>query len=154
RPPGAAEGARLFKQILDYREPEDVVILNNGDTLSGELKGLDERRLALQTSQGPSPIDRSGIRAVILNSSLLQSASLAGEGALVSLVDGSRFRARDLKFGALDRLPMQALAGITLDIPLSAVESLRFLGGCATYLSELAPVDYRFEPFLDLEWPL
>jgi hypothetical protein len=91
---------------------------------------------------------------VIFNPTLTNSESLKGEGALLSLVDGSRFRARDLKFGPLDRLTLRTLFGIEIELPLSAVESMRFLGGCATYLSDLAPADYKFEPFLQLDWPL
>jgi hypothetical protein len=49
---------------------------------------------------------------------------------------------------------MRAWFGAQLEIPLIAVESVRFLGGCATYLSDIAPVSYDFEPFFDLAWPV
>lgn len=153
-PANAAAATRLFNQVLDYRESQDTVVLKNGDALAGEFAGLDDKHLFLQTAQGRSPIDPTGVRSVIFNPTLTTGESLKGEGALVALVDGTRFRAHDLRFGGLDRLTMRTLFGVDLDIPLSAVESLRFLGGCATYLSDLAPIEYKFEPFLDLEWPL
>jgi len=108
----------------------------------------------LQTPLGTSSIDRSGIRAMIFNPTLSNSAPLKGEGAFVSLIDGSRFRAVDLKFEALDRLRLRTMCGVSLELPFSAVESVRFLGGCATYLSDLVPVESRFEPYFDLQWPL
>jgi hypothetical protein len=154
RPAGGPTGARLLNQVLDYRDPQDTIVMANGDTLSGEFAGLDEKRLVLETPLGKSPIDRSGIRAVIFNPTLTNTESLKGEGALISLIDGSRFRARDLRFGPLDRLSLRTLFGIELELPLSTVESMRFLGGCATYLSDLAPAEYKFEPFLKLDWPL
>ncbi len=154
RPEGQTAGARLLNQVLASREAQDAVILNNGDLLVGEFAGLDDKHLALQMPQGKSSIERTGIKAVIFNQTLTNSDPLKGEGALVSLTDGSRFRARDLKFGALDRLTLRTLFGAVLDLPLSAVESLRFLGGCATYLSDLTAAEYKFEPFLELDWPL
>jgi hypothetical protein len=154
RPTGGPAGVRLLNQLIDYREPQDTIVMANGDTLSGEFAGLDEKRLLLETPLGKSPIERSGIRAVLFNPTLTSTESLKGEGVLISLVDGSRFRARELAFGPLDRLTLRTLFGIELELPLSAVESMRFLGGCATYLSDLAPAEYKFEPFLKLDWPL
>jgi hypothetical protein len=154
RPAGAAGAASLFGQVLDYRESQDLVILINGDTFAGELAALDEKQLHLKTPQGKSAIERSGIEAVILNPALASSEALKGEGALVSLTDGSRLRAFEMKLIALERLTMRTLFGAELSIPLSAVESLRFLGGSAVYLSDLTPVEYKFEPYLALDWPL
>jgi hypothetical protein len=154
RPAGEAAAARLFAQVLDYRESHDSVILLNGDTFAGELASLDEKQLHLTTPQGKSAIERSGVEALILNPALATSEALKGEGVLVSLIDGSRFRALDLKLVALERLTMRTLFGAEFSIPLAAVESLRFLGGSAVYLSDLTPVEYKFEPFLALSWPL
>ena len=154
RPEDPAGRARLVNRMFDYNESQDAVILTNGDALAGELAGLDDKRLTLTTSLGKSPIERSGIRALIFNPTLTTSEALKGEGALVALVDGSRFRVRDVKFGSLDRLVVQTLFGVELDFPLTGLESLRFLGGCATYLSDLTPAEYKFEPYLDLDWPL
>src|SRR5204862_6332141 len=110
--------------------------------------------LQLATPLGKSAVERAGIVAMIFNPALASKDSLPGEGALVSLVDGSRFRAKDLKFGLPDQFSMKTQFGVQLELPLLAIESLRFLGGCATYLSDVAPVEYKFEPFFDLEWPL
>jgi hypothetical protein len=154
RPAGAAAAASLFAQVLDYRESQDSVILINGDTFAGELAALDDKQLHLKTPQAKSAIERAGIEAVILNPALASSEALKGEGALVSLTDGSRLRAFELKLVSLERLTMRTLFGAELSIPLSAVESLRFLGGSAVYLSDLAPVEYKFEPYLTLDWPL
>jgi hypothetical protein len=42
RPPRAAAGARLFNQVLEYGDPQDAIIMANGDTLAGEFVALDE----------------------------------------------------------------------------------------------------------------
>jgi len=154
RPAGRSADAQLLNQALEYTEPQDAIVLTNGDTLAGELAGLSGQRMELAAPSGKSAVDLAAVRAVIFNPSLTNSEPWKGEGALICLVDGSRFRVRDLKFGALDRLTMRTAFGRELDLPLAAVESVRFLGGCAVYLSDLSPEDYRFQPFLDLKWPL
>jgi hypothetical protein len=154
RPAHAASFARLLDLILDGQEPHDTVVLQNGDTLIGEFAGLNDRHLVLKTPAGTSQIERQGVRAVVLNPALSNNESVRGEGAFVRLTDGSRFRARDVKFVAPDQLSLRPQFGGQLKAPLDSVESLRFLGGCATYLSDLVPTDYKFEPFLDLDWPL
>ena len=154
-PPGsAAARARLLDRVFEFQEPRDSIILRNGDLLAGEFLSLDEKTLQFETSLGNSAVERAGILAMIFNPTLTSREPVPGEMALVSLVDGSRFRAKDLKFSAPDRLSVKTQFGAQLDLPLTAVESLRFLGGCATYLSDITPVEYKFEPFLDLEWPL
>jgi hypothetical protein len=153
-PTSVAARARLFDQMFDYVEPHDSVILNNGDLLTGEFSSLDEKALLLETPLGKSAIERSGIRAMIFNPALASNVPVAGEGALVSLVDGSRFRVKDIKISIPDHLSMKAEFGAMLELPLGSVASLRFLGGCTTYLSDVTPVEYEFEPFFDLEWPL
>ncbi len=154
RPAQPGAFARLLDLMLDCSESHDTVILNNGDALSGEFSGLDNTELVLTTPAGKSNIERRGVRAVVFNPTLTNNESLRGEGALVSLTDGSRFRARDLKFVSPDQISLHPQFGGSLSIPLTAVESLRFLGGCATYLSDLTPTDHKFEPFFELDWPL
>jgi hypothetical protein len=153
-PAGAAARGRLFDRLFEFDEPHDAVILRNGDVLAGEFSSLDEQNLQLETPLGKSAIEHAGILALIFNPTVASQETLTGEGALVSLVDGSRFRVKDLKFSAPDQLSMRTQFGAQLELPLSAVESLRFLGGCATYLSDFAPVEYKFEPYFDLDWPL
>lgn len=154
RPAGAVARARLFDQMYDYREPHDSVILRNGDMLAGEFSSLDEKTLQLETPLGKSAIERAGILAMIFNSTLTSNGPPAGEGVLVSLVDGSRLRVKDLKFVTPGHFSMRTQFGARLELPLTAVESLRFFGGCATYLSDVTPIAYKFEPFFDLDWPL
>jgi NPCBM/NEW2 domain len=150
--PGA--DALLWNRIADHRDRHDLVLLNNGDTLIGQFAGLDEKTLTLVTTAGKSSIDRTGLRGVAFNPELTNVEPLKGEGALVSLLDGSRFRVQGLKLGTLDRLECRTLFGARLDLPMLTIDSLRFLGGCATYLSDLEPAQYRFEPFFDFGWPL
>jgi hypothetical protein len=153
RPPEAAPDARLWNRVSEHREPNDLALLVNGDSVSGEFVSLDDRRLMLKGSSGPVELDRTGVLALAFNPQLMSDELPAGPQALVSLVDGSRFRAAGLRLSALDRLEFQPAFGGKMEVLLGAVESLRFLGGCASYLSQIEPEAYKFEPFLGLDWP-
>jgi hypothetical protein len=154
RPVDPAALARLLDRMLDGSDSQDLLILRNGDLVEGEFAGLDKNELALKTEGDTSKIPIDGVRALVMNPQLAASEPFQGEGGLVSLTDGSRFRARNLKFVSPDHLALEPRFGGKLRIHLNALESIRFLGGCATWLSDLAPADYRFEPFFQLEWPL
>jgi NPCBM/NEW2 domain len=154
RPAGSAAGSRLINQVFDYSAARDAVLLGNGDTLEGEFAGLTRKELTLELPFGKSAIDRAGVRAILFNAALAGATPLRGEGALLSLVDGSRLVVKDVSLSEHDRLSARAQFGTQLEVPLAAVESLRFLGGCADYLSDLAPAEFKFEPYFELDWPL
>ncbi|MFN0054163.1 MAG: NPCBM/NEW2 domain-containing protein [Planctomycetales bacterium] len=154
RPANPQADARLWTRIAEHRERHDLVVLGNGDTLIGHLSGLDERSLTLETTNGKSVIDRGSIQAVAFNAALVNLPQSPEEVGLVSLIDGSHFRLEGLHKGALERIEGRSACGATIDLPLLAVESVRYLGGCATYLSDLEPLHVRSEPFFELDWPL
>ncbi|MGQ0633639.1 MAG: NPCBM/NEW2 domain-containing protein [Planctomycetaceae bacterium] len=153
RPREASADAQLWNLLDNHREPHDLVLLANGDSVPGEFVALDEKRLTLKTGSGPAPIDRSGVLAMAFNPQLLSREADARVKALVSLTDGSRFRVTYLRMPTNDRIEMQTVYGGKLELPLTTIESLRFLGGCAVYLSHVQPAEYKFEPFLALDWP-
>lgn len=150
----AAADARLWNRLAEHREHHDLVILTNGDSLVGRFAGMDEKTLTFEVAGNKSTIERSGIQAIAFDPDLISSEPLKGEGALLSLTDGSRCRIHSPKLGTIERLECRTAFGATLEIPCLAVESLRFLGGCVTYLSDVEPAQFRFEPYYDLPWPL
>lgn len=145
---------RVISQLFDRTDTQDLIILNNGDAVTGELLSLDEKSFHLRTGIGETKIDRGGVRAVGVNPELTSLPALSGEGAIVTLTDGSRFHARKLQLARPDALSLETQFGAALNVPLSTVVALQFLGGRATYLSDLEPAAYRFEPFFGLTWPL
>jgi hypothetical protein len=72
----------------------------------------------------------------------------------LSLSDGSRVTVRNWKLSSEDLLSVEAVYGGSLEVPTSAVVSLQFFGGRADYLSDLKPLEYRFQPYLLDDWPL
>ncbi len=145
---------RIIKTLLDRRENSDVVILRNGDHVTGELTGLDETMFSLESAAGKTNIDRRSVRAVGFNAELISFPQPEKQRALLPLSDGSRVTACNMQLDPPGVLRLDALFGAKLDVPLSAVVSLHFLGGRAVYLSDLEPVRYQFTEYLQDRWPL
>ena len=155
QPTDRAVRDRTISQLLDRTDRSDVVILNNGDTVEGELLGVESKILKLKTNVGESSIDLAGVRAIGFNPELTNMPPAAEGSALVTLLDGSRFQAAKFKLSTdAKKLSLQARFGANLEIPLEAVASLQFTGGRITYLSEIQPAAYKSEPYFSLEWPL
>lgn len=145
---------RLTTTLLDYREKSDAVILKNGDRLQGELATLSRDSLSFQGPVGRLTVALADVRAVTFNSELVSFPDETGLRVLLELTDGTRLTARRLELTEPGLLTVDALFGARLAVPLSAVVSLRFLGGRAEYLSDLEAAEYRFTPFLGTRWPL
>jgi hypothetical protein len=143
-----------LRTVMDRRQKSDVVDLKNGDQASGEFLGLTEKTLRLETSVGETAIDRDSIRLVTMNRELISFPARNGPAMLLTLTDGSIVTVTDPKLETEDRLTARALFGAELDLPLSAVMSIRFLGGRAVYLSDLTPGEYKHKPYLAGPWEL
>src|SRR5690606_30290996 len=77
-----------------------------------------------------------------------------GPRLLISLTDGSRITASDVKLESEERLMAKAVFGATLELPIAEVMAIRPLGGRAVYLSDLAPAEYEHQPYHAGSWEL
>jgi len=153
-PAGGSARTRLMNSLLDHSQKNDFLILNNGDHVTGELSGLDQNAFSLIAAGGQTNIERDGVRAVGFNSELISFPKSDKRRALITLTDGSRITARNLKLDSEGRFRFDALLGAKLSVPVSALVSVRFLGGRAVYLSDLKPARYEFTPYLSTRWEL
>lgn len=153
-PKNAEVRNRLVTMLLGYRENSDAVILKNGDRLDGELLMISPDSLLFAGPVGKLSIVRSDVRAVGFNNELLSFPEVTGKRVLLELTDGTRLTAGRVALDERGLLAVDALFGAELRIPLSAIRSMRFLGGRAEYLSDLEAAEFRFTPFLKTRWPL
>ncbi|MCY2964431.1 MAG: NPCBM/NEW2 domain-containing protein [Planctomycetota bacterium] len=154
RPPTGAEAGRLlWKRLADNRNEQDELILKTGDTLTGELKRIATDSLHLDGEGTAGRVAREGIVAVTFNAEFAELEPLKGAGALVTLIDGSRFHVSEIALVKGDLLSFKTLFGADFVMPAAAVCGLRFLGGCATLVSEMEPTDAEFTPYLSIDWP-
>jgi hypothetical protein len=135
-------------------ERQDVVLLTNGDSLTGQVKSLGGNGLSLEAATGNElRVELSAIRGVSFNPDLLAKPDATGERIVLSLVDGSRLTATRVDLEQSGVFRIRLAAGAEFDLPQPAVQSLRFLGGKVVYLSDLEPTRFEFTPWLELRWP-
>lgn len=153
RQPSGGESLRdLWRRIEEPSPGADEVVLQNGDTLRGELKEVSDRDLKLAGDNVPGSLSRKGVLALIFNSELQDLPALKEPGGLVTLIDGSRLHVRALRLIERDVLACQSLCQTPFEFPCAAVVSVQFLGHGCQPLSEIEPADSQFTPFLDERW--
>ena len=145
---------RIVHALLSRNAKSDAVFLDNGDRLTGELLGIDRERVSLTGPVGKTILRRTDVRAVGFNPDLVSVPTAADRGVIVEFTDGSRLTVSGITLAKNRLLTFQTLFGTRETVPLTAVVTMRFLGGRAVYLSDLEPSSYRFTPFLNTRYTL
>lgn len=152
-PRGEGLQTQAVRRIWEHRAAHDAIVLNLDDSVTGELLGLRDQQFEMKTQVGDVTIDRSSVRLLLFNPELINADEGSGPGALVGLVDGSRFFVQDYSLGK-EQFRGTTAAGVDLSFPATALASLRVLGRRVSYLSDLTAAEYTFHPYTGLEWPL
>jgi hypothetical protein len=138
-PTGAQQVSHGFAQVFGRRQKTDVVLLLNGDRAAGDLLSFDQAGLKLTQEGKPLQIELARVRGVAFNSALSSLPAAKKPRILVTLTDGSQLTGGGAARDREGPLRFTTAFGAPLEVPLSAVLSLRFLDGRATYLSDLEP---------------
>jgi hypothetical protein len=144
---------RIESSAGDPKRDTDLLILENGDELAGNLLSFDGAQIELEATVGAVKVEISKVAALVMNPSLVTAPRAAGLRAIVGLSDGSRFTARTM---TLDELAttITPLGGVGPWTPSpDSVVFMQPLGGKAIYLSDLPVESYKHIPYLSLAWP-
>lgn len=154
-PKTAPERLRLFHAVFHRADRSDALFLRNGDELAGELAGLEGAEFTLATAAGSMRAKTSDVSALVMNPDLVvQPEPAEVHRLLISLSDGSHLTAQSWNRTDKPALRITTMFGAELDLPWTAISSIRVLGGGAEYLSDLEPEKYEFTPYLSGTWPL
>lgn len=131
----------------------DCLTLGNGDEVTGELAGLADGELSLETAVGKTVVDLTGVQVVRMNAELGSFPPIKGPRMLLTLQDGSWLTLRQ---GTLDGELMKGKTafGAEIELPITEVLEIRWLGRRAVWLSEIVEEKYEFQPWFSLMWPL
>jgi hypothetical protein len=138
-PSGAQQRSRGYAQVFGRRQKTDVVLLLNGDRAAGDLLGFDQTGLKLAQEGKPLQIELARVRGVAFNSALSSLPAAKKPRIHVTLTDGSQLTGSGAARESGGPLRFTTAFGPPLEVPLSAILSLRFLDGRTTYLSDLEP---------------
>jgi hypothetical protein len=142
---------RFCSRLAADRRKHDIVVLGNGDEISGTFLELGDAAVRIETAQGAIDINRAEVRAVAMSSDLVSASRPEHLYAQIMLADGSEVSLLQAWTEGL-RLRGQSAFGRELSIPLSQVIAMEFRNGRATYVSDLEPADYRHTPYLGVEY--
>jgi hypothetical protein len=153
-PADALQRSRWFTQIFGRRAKSDVVLLLNGDRVAGDLVSFDQPNLKLAQGGKPLQIEMARIRGVAFNSNLSSRPAAKQPRIHVMLTDGSQLTGYGAGRERGGPLHMTTEFETPLELPLSAVYSIRFLDGRTTYLSDLEPHEVGATGFFGLPQPI
>ncbi|MCI0333886.1 MAG: NPCBM/NEW2 domain-containing protein [Planctomycetes bacterium] len=149
---------------LRGRGNSDVVLLSNGDRVTGTLSALSRGSLTIETNAGAAKLPLSRVDAVVLSthnepslataSPERPSPSLKGRGIIVvGLRDGSLTYANEVLANDKE-LKLTLGKSVTLNGgKVGDVVFMQPLSERTVYLSDLDAADYRHVPYLSVDWP-
>ncbi|NIL96935.1 MAG: hypothetical protein GTO53_05515 [Planctomycetales bacterium] len=143
---------RMLDDILHGQQKNDLVMLENGDKLTGLVLTLQDDQLIFQTAAAKSTIALDQVVALVLNPTLARQPRQPDQFLLVGTHDGSRLVVESLK-PAGRGVVMKTVAGLVVEAPLADIGYLQRVGGQAIYLSDIPIARYHHQPYLSLDWP-
>jgi hypothetical protein len=147
---------KLRRQLAAGSRTRDLVLLRNGDVLSGVLNRLDEKGVEVEVEKKKVAANINQVAAIALSTDLAEKAVPKGTHARLTLFDRDRSRGSRVTLASAvcdgKVLRGKTVYGARLRVPLARVAALDFLGGKAVYLCDLKPTRYEYLPFLDERW--
>lgn len=142
----------LLSSITGRTETSDLIVLRNGDRLQGELLGLKEEVVTIETSLGEVQPKAHLVERLVFNPELIFAEKPEGPVRTVLLSDGTVLKLKEASANGLT-LTGTLLAGTQLTLPLEEVHELTVSGGDAVPLAEVTPDRQTIESFLDTKRP-
>jgi len=147
---------RLRRRLAAESRKRDVVLLRNGDTIEGDLTGLDDLSVRLEVNKEGKTVELGRTAAVALSTDLAVPPRPKGVYGRVTLdgPDGAEGARVTLASATCDGAALKGATafGAPFSAPLARVAALDLCQGRATYLSDLKSLRYEFLPYLDDRW--
>lgn len=136
----------------------DLVLLGNGDVLTGTLEGVGGKsgHAQLHSSLGDITIPVRSVHGIAFASDPAVASAKACPDTpllLVGLRNGSRLAASTLAL-ADGKLTLQSKSLPTLQVSLADIVWLQGFGESMTYLSHMEPARYEHTPYLEVGWSI
>lgn len=140
---------------LHGKREGDVIVLKNGDRLSGKIIVLDgQKGLTVMSAGRLEMIPLERVAQVAFDPEFLARPRPKSLYADVVLAGGTRLVATGLKTEPGSQLTATSLLGQRFSFAASHLAAVRMRQGKTTYLDERKPKSFTMTPFLDVAWPL
>ncbi len=137
-----------WRLIAAQREKSDLVVLRNGDRLTGEVTEIGTSSIELTGSQGKQPFEWPAVAGLLLNPDLAEVPPLAKQGWVVLLADDSWLTATEVETGTEGHVNLLGVQGLELSIPWSNIRWMSPWGRGAEPLSRLPIAEQKHVPML------
>jgi hypothetical protein len=141
---------KALESLGEAASTEDRLLLNNGDSISGFLSGMDAEGVSLETDGGEKRIP---FRLIVAGRFASQFSPTRDDPlAVVTFRSGGRLTARELHWAGI---AVQIRTRYNLRTRFEAERILRvdFLGGRWEWLSRREPISFTHTPMLSVGWP-
>lgn len=128
---------------------EDVLELTNGDTLSGAVAKCSTDGVAFFDGKDDRELRWSDVAAIRL--AQINKQDPMGIHYLVTLNDGSRIAASSVQCAG-SAATVDTLLDQNVSIRMEQLNSIEPMGGKRTWLSMMAPAEYKATPYFDIRW--
>jgi hypothetical protein len=137
----------------------DALTLDNGDVLTGRLTSIaqhdsDKQQpiVTFDSNVGELKVPLARVRAFCLPSAGdADSVIKAKRRLMAGFRDGSLLAAQSIS-AENERIVVRSLSAGALSAPLNEITLLQSFGDRVSYLSEMQPIEYVDQPYLDLHW--
>jgi hypothetical protein len=154
-PPGDTPTDPARYSWLDPNRKKDVVLLRNGDVLSGDIERFSEAGKALRwkpAGKGTEAIELTQVAAVAFNPTLVTARKPKGPFVRVVTASGARISLTAAEADGA-RLAGTTAFGAKIILPVAELIGLDVMQGKAVYLSDLKPKKETNEGYGSLNWP-
>ncbi len=131
---------------VDSSSPDDTVFLTNGDRVIGEIRGLTEKGLSIESAGGLRTLPADSIATIRFSSELI--SPISNDGALATLQTTSEdiITITGVNDASENQLKTQTVWGAEFVVPTAQVVHMQFLHDRLTYLSDLPPRTVQHVP--------
>ncbi len=129
---------------------QDLIGLQNGDSISGEFLQLVDQSIRLDTRTGQREVPIENVHLLRFNSELLSQVPIPDTpAALLQFRDGTILTGSGLRPVESGRLSFQAAAGPTIELSGPDLFAIQVLNPKAGYLSQTPSVKQQLTPFMN-----
>ncbi len=132
---------------------DDVLLLANGDVLTGVLESVDWEGFSFETEQSVVRVSHEAVLAAgIVTGLAVGSSRLCG---VIEFNDGSVFRVDDWLMSVGDggrRLQVRLVSGGVMNLDVGSLRSVSVERGRWRWLGDLVPVDVEQTAMMEIAW--
>lgn len=128
--------------------PEDTVFLSNGDRVIGEIQGLTEAGLSIESAGGLRTLPADSIATIRFSSELISAIPNNKALAILQTTSEDIVTITDLNDESENQFKAQTVWGAEFVVPTAQVVHMQFLHDRLTYLSDLPPRSVKHVPVI------